>query len=67
MDAKANDELKTAQVTEEELVSALSQQKTLLLTEDERSKNEEVNTLVTQLAQAERYESTRHTQKFPFS
>ncbi|KAM7539948.1 hypothetical protein Aperf_G00000024343 [Anoplocephala perfoliata] len=51
--ASAEEELKAAKATEEELRAALNQQKTLLNTEEERSKSEEINTLVKQLAQAE--------------
>lgn len=51
--ASAEEELKAAKATEEELKAALNQQKTLLNTEEERSKSEEVNSLVTQLALAE--------------
>lgn len=48
--------MNVARAAEEELTSALNQQKVLLSAEEERSKNEEVNTLVIQLAQAEGYD-----------
>ncbi|VDO10276.1 unnamed protein product [Rodentolepis nana] len=51
--ASAEEELRVAKQTEEELRAALNQQRTLLNTEEERSKNEEVNSLVSQLAMAE--------------
>ncbi|VUZ57584.1 unnamed protein product [Hymenolepis diminuta] len=51
--ALAEEQLKAAKQTEEELRAALNQQKTFLSTEEERSKCEEVSSLVSQLATAE--------------
>ncbi|VDK39622.1 unnamed protein product [Taenia asiatica] len=52
-DDRTGEKLNVARAAEEELTSALSQQKVLLSAEEERSKSEEVNALVIQLAQAE--------------
>ncbi|KAL5962285.1 CAP-Gly domain-containing linker protein 1, partial [Taenia solium] len=52
-DDRTSERLNVARAAEEELTSALNQQKVLLSAEEERSKSEEVNALVIQLAQAE--------------
>ncbi|VDM34716.1 unnamed protein product [Hydatigera taeniaeformis] len=50
---RTNEGLNEARAAEEELTSALNQQKVLLSAEDERSRSEEVNDLVNQLSEAE--------------
>ncbi|KAL5111747.1 CAP-Gly domain-containing linker protein 1 [Taenia crassiceps] len=52
-DDRTSERLNVAKAAEEELTSALNQQRVLLSAEEERSKSEEVNTLVIQLAQTE--------------
>ncbi|CDS40463.1 Cytoskeleton associated protein CAP Gly [Echinococcus multilocularis] len=52
-DGGTSERLNVSRAAEEELNSALNQQRILLSVEEERLKSEEVNTLVSQLAQAE--------------
>ncbi|KAH9286981.1 CAP-Gly domain-containing linker protein 1 [Echinococcus granulosus] len=52
-DGGTSERLNVSRAVEEELNSALNQQRILLSVEEERLKSEEVNTLVSQLAQAE--------------